>query len=417
MREANQEIDLTNFECNFLLFRRYDRIALAMYRKNLLLPVISFVLVVLFILGTACSLLPSLPPATSLAPTLTPELTPTPTETPVTPMPSPTLPATQPGWQMPAVETIPALPSIADVVAKVKPSVVSINIKASNVFNQTMTGAGSGWIIDKSGIIVTNNHVIEGATDITVTLDDGRTFPVDLKSVAGDSITDLAILKIGNASNLTAVAVGDSTKLRLGDWVIAIGNSLDLGVSPSEGIVRTLQATVTVAAGQTLYNLIGTTAAINPGNSGGPLLNMAGQVVGITSLKISTSGVEGMGYAISTQQSMPTIQQLVRTGYVVRPWLGVTLRDVDPFVVFRYNLAVDHGALIINVASGSPADKAGLRPGDVVTKFGNQDIIDVSGLLQALHASKIGQPVQITFWRDQNENTTTATLTESPPPS
>ncbi|MDO8687367.1 MAG: trypsin-like peptidase domain-containing protein, partial [Dehalococcoidales bacterium] len=185
---------------------------------------------------------------------------------------------------LPSISTnqAPALPSIADVVAKVKPSVVAINTSVPGydpyTGSSTQTGAGSGWIIREDGIIVTNNHVLENADTITVTLDDGRAFQVDLKTVATDPLTDLAILRI-DAKNLPAVAVGDSRQLRLGDWVVAIGNSLDLGVSPSAGIVRSLRASVPVSAGQTLYNLIGTTAPINPGNSGGPLVNMAGEVV------------------------------------------------------------------------------------------------------------------------------------------
>lgn len=326
-----------------------------------------------------------------------------------------------PEWSIaPAESQAPILPSIADVVAKVKPSVVAINVEVTvndRFFGtQTQEGAGSGWIIDENGIIVTNNHVVEGAGNITVTLDDGRTFPADLKAVATDLLTDLAILKI-DAENLPAVTVGDSNKLRLGDWVVAIGNSLDLGVSPSEGIVRSLKASVPISAGETLYNLIGTTAAINPGNSGGPLVNMAGEVIGITSAKISAAGIEGMGYAISTQEAVPIIQQLINTGYVVRPWLGVTLYSVDQFVVYQYRLAVDNGAFIVEVAQGSPADKAGLKAGDVITKFEGLEITDVNELLTALYSSQIGQKVEITFWRGKTQNTTSVTITESPKPS
>lgn len=331
------------------------------------------------------------------------------------------IPVSKNETQLPAISTSqsPPLPSIADVVAMVKPSVAAINISVPGydpyTGSSTQTGAGSGWIIREDGIIVTNNHVLENADSITVTLDDGRAFLVDLKTVATDPLTDLAILKI-DAKNLPAVAVGDSRQLRLGDWVVAIGNSLDLGVSPSAGIVRSLRASVPVSAGQTLYNLIGTTAPINPGNSGGPLLNMAGEVVGITSAKISASGVEGMGYAISSQDAMPIIQQLIDTGYVVRPYLGVTLYDVDQFVVFRYRLAVDKGAFLISVAEGSPADAAGLKDNDVITRFDNQEITDVNQLLNALHSAQVGQTVSITFWRGKTEQITSATLIKSPPP-
>lgn len=312
-----------------------------------------------------------------------------------------------------------ALPNIADVVARVKPSVVAINTKVTDIdrFNRPFTqeGAGSGWIIREDGIIVTNNHVVEDAQEITVTLDDGRTFPVDVSKIAADRITDLAVIRI-DAKNLPAVAMGDSRKLRLGDWVVAIGNSLNLGVTPSAGIVRTLKATVPASAGETLYDLLGITAPINPGNSGGPLVNMAGEVVGITSIKISESGVEGMGYAISSYTAKPIIEALMQKGFVVRPYLGVTLSTVSQFVMSRYNLAVSKGAFVVEVAPGSPADKAGLKAGDVITKFESKDIVTVDELLSALHLSQIGQQAAITYWRGKGTFTTSATLIESPPP-
>ncbi len=352
-----------------------------------------------------------------------------PTQTPPVSPPVPT-PKTAPGPQYAnpadANFTIPlgqgqamALPNIADVVAMVKPSVVAINIKVTDIdrFNRPFTqeGAGSGWIIRDDGIIVTNNHVVEDAQEITVTLDDGRTFPVDVSKIAADRITDLAVIRI-DAKNLPAVAMGDSRKLRLGDWVVAIGNSLNLGVTPSAGIVRTLKATVPASAGETLYDLLGITAPINPGNSGGPLVNMAGEVVGITSIKISESGVEGMGYAISSYTAKPIIEALMQKGFVVRPYLGVTLSTVNQFVVSRYNLAVSKGALVVEVASGSPADKAGLKAGDVITKFESKDIVTVDELLSALHLSQVGQQAAITYWRGKGTFTTSATLIESPPP-
>lgn len=313
------------------------------------------------------------------------------------------------------------LPSIADVVARVKPSVVAINTKFTSfdIFNRPFTeeGAGSGWIIREDGVIVTNNHVVEDAEEITITLDDGRTFPVDMGKIATDELTDLAIIRI-DTRNLPAAAVGDSRKLRLGDWVVAIGNSLNLGVTPSAGIVRTLKATVPVSPGETLYDLLGTTAPINPGNSGGPLVNMAGEVIGITSAKISEAGVEGMGYAISSYSAKPIIEALIQKGFVVRPYLGlVSLYTVDQFAVARYNLAVDKGILIIAVAPGSPGEKAGLKARDVIVKFKDKDVTNVDEFLSALHSSQLGQEVTITYWRGRGSFTTSATLIESPPPS
>ena len=309
------------------------------------------------------------------------------------------------------------MPSIADVVAKVKPSVVTINTETvtSDFFNtpSLQEGAGSGWIIDKSGIIVTNNHVVEGAQNITVVLDDGRTFPVDVKNVATDALADLAVLKI-NAENIMAVAVGNSSNLRIGDWVVAIGNSLGMGTSATKGIVSSLGVNLEVSAGQTLNDLIQTDAAINPGNSGGPLVNLAGEVIGINSAKIARVGVEGTGFAISIKEALPIIQQLIKTGYVVRPWLGVGLYPVDQYAVYRYNLAVDTGALVISVAAGSPAEKAGLKAGDVIAKFAGKEIADVNELLKGIHSAQVGQDVEIIFWRGKDQNSAHAILVKSP---
>ena len=374
-----------------------------MKRINIKNLFVALVLILSIVLSTGCSLLPSADTSPPSSSAVTTNVTPVVSEWSITPPESQGL----------------TLPSIADVVAKIKPSVVAINIKVTgyDIFNQpnTQEGAGSGWIIREDGIIVTNNHVVEGATSISVTLDDGRTFPVDATTVHTDPLSDLAILKI-DATNLPAATLGDSSKLRIGDWVVAIGNSLGEGTSATSGIVSALDVSLSVTSSQTLYNLIQTDAPINPGNSGGPLVNMAGEVIGITSAKIASVGVEGMGYAISSQEAAPIIEQLVKTGYVVRPWLGVSLYPVNQFVLQRYNLAVDKGAFVVNVASGSPADEAGLRVGDVITSFAGKEIDTVDDLIQAIRSAEIGQKVEITYWRGESQKTTSATLIESPPP-
>ncbi|MFH1381286.1 MAG: trypsin-like peptidase domain-containing protein [Chloroflexota bacterium] len=343
----------------------------------------------------------------------------TPTPTPIAAPPEvPPSPAGN-GWTPPPLSGGPLLPSIADVVAQVRPSVVAINTRSIgyDFFNRpaVQEGAGSGWILREDGTIVTNNHVVEGATNINVTLADGRTFSADLKTVATDPLTDLAVLKI-STNGLPPAPVGDSGKLRVGDWVVAIGNSLGLGISAKEGIVSRLGVSLTISD-QTLYELLETSAAINPGNSGGPLVNMAGEVIGITSAKIASSGVEGMGYAISIQEALPVIQQLVNTGYVVRPWLGIGLYTVDQLAIAMYSLSVDKGVLVVNVGAGSPADKAGLQGGDVITRFGDTDITTDDELTRAIHSAQIGQTVDITFWRGQTMQTTPATLAQTPPPA
>lgn len=310
-----------------------------------------------------------------------------------------------------------ALPSIADVVARVKPSVVAINTEITSVdfFNRPFTqgGAGSGWIISEDGYIVTNNHVIENAGTITVTLDDGRTVPATVVGV--DILTDLAVIKI-DAGDLLAVTVGAPERLRVGDWVVAIGNSLGRGIRATQGIVSLQGASIQVEASQILYGLIETDAAINPGNSGGPLVNMAGEVIGITSAKYAEVGVEGVGYAISTETAMPVIEQLITSGVAVHPWLGVSVFTVNQMVVEEFNLAVEEGAFVTEVIPDSPAGKAGLTAEDVITGFAGKDITSADDLIIAIRSARVGEEVEITFWRDNTANTTHATLTERPVP-
>ena len=344
--------------------------------------------------------------------------TPQPAETPPSPpTPGITTPVA-PGWELPPTESNASpLPGIADVVAQVKPSVVAINTRFTgyDIFNRPFTqeGAGSGWIIDEDGIIVTNNHVIEGVKSITVTLADGRILTAEVSGT--DYLTDLAIVKV-NAGSLPAAPLGDSSELRIGEWVVAIGNPLGLGISAKEGIVSRLGVTMPLGGGQILYDLIETSAAINPGNSGGPLINMAGQVIGITSVKIAMSGVEGMGYAISSRTAGAIIEGLITRGYIIRPWLGVGLHTVDQWIASSYNLAVNEGALVTQVNPGSPAAKAGLEEGDVITGFDNQKITSADGLIQAIHSAEIGKRVELTFWRGEAQEVTYTVLAESPPP-
>jgi len=381
------------------------KIKLAMKRANIKYLLISLILFLVLSLGSGCVYIetPS-PPEPSPAPS---------------PPPADTAAPIDPGWKLPPVESqAPALPNFIPVVAKVKPSVAAINteVVTFDIFNRPFRqqGAGSGWIIDEDGIIVTNNHVVQGAKSVTVTLTDNRTFLA--AEVRADPFTDLAVVKI-DAANLPAVSIGDSSKLRVGEPVAAIGNPLGLGISMKGGWVSRLGVSMDVSAGQTLYDLIETDAAINPGNSGGPLVNMAGEVVGITSAKLAAVGVEGMGYAISSRTAMPIIEQLIQKGYVVRPWLGVVLYTVDQFAVFRYNLAVNKGVLVTEVAPGSPADKAGIEPGDVIVSLNGEEISTAQQLIQAIHSSEVGQRVEITFWRGDIQKTTSAVLAESPPPS
>ncbi len=374
-----------------------------MNRANVKYAIACFILILPLLLGTGCQLLPDIDISPTPGPPPTPTSTPSPLDT---------------DWTLPRPQgQAPLLPSIADVVAKVRPSVVAINTEVItfDIFNRPFTqeGAGSGWIIDQTGLIVTNNHVVEGAKSVSVTLADDQTFAAE--TIRTDLLTDLAVVKI-NAGKLPAATVGDASRLRVGDWLVAIGNPLGLGISAKEGIVSRVGVPLTVSSGQTLYDLIETSAAINPGNSGGPLVNMAGEVIGITSVKIATVGVEGLGYAININTAAPIIEALVTTGYVTRPWLGVVLLTVDQGTAQRFGLAVTQGALVTEVAPGTPADKAGIESGDVIVEFDDKEITNVQDLIQAIHFSQIGQRVEITFWRGDVKDTTSAVLVESPPP-
>jgi serine protease Do len=316
-------------------------------------------------------------------------------------------------WTFP-LESEPAtpLPDFPPVVAEVMPSVVSVTteIVVSDFFGRQSTEyvAGSGILIDDNGHIVTNNHVVEDAQSIYVELADGRIFPAN--TVGTDSLSDLAVIKI-DAANLTYVYWGDSSLLSVGRWVLAIGNALGEGITATEGIVSRLNVSVNVE-GNTLYGLIQTTAPVNPGNSGGPLMNMAGEVIGITSIKIVASAVEGIGYAISSNEAKPIIENLIRYGHVTYPWLGVSVSTVTPLLAASENLSVDRGALIVEIVADSPAEAAGLRVGDVIIRFGGKEISNVADLVQAIRISEIGEDVEIVFVRGEDTKTISARLVE-----
>ncbi len=339
--------------------------------------------------------------------------TPTPVKT-VTPT------AIMADWVTPDVSSgteISKYPDFIPLVEQVRPSVVAIDVTvvSFDVLSGSVPqeGSGSGWIIDESGLIVTNNHIVSGAESITITLDDGRSFQAAI--IRTDRVSDIAVLKI-NASGLKAAKIGNSTQLKVGQWVMAMGNSLGRGISATKGIVSNLDVTIRVSIWEALYNLIQTDAPINPGNSGGPLFNLAGEVVGITSVKVAEVGVEGTGYAISMDQALPIITDLVKIGYYSRPWIGVSLYSVDSIVVLRYRLSVDKGALVTRVAAGSPADKIGIKPGDVITAIDNKAVANVAELNKILHNYQIGQSVTLTYYQGIAPNTVTITLAASPPP-
>jgi serine protease Do len=376
--------------------------------RRLFLPIVSILIVLSLVLSAGCQL-------TLKSGQTTTQNTIAATNTPTTN----TSKVLGTKWEPSIVKAGQNLPSIADVVASVKPSVVAINIKASGVdmFNRPITqeGAGSGWIISEDGLIITNNHVVSGATSINVVLDDGRIYSVDINTVHTDEFSDLAVMKI-EATGLPAAKIGDSSKLRIGDWVVAIGNSLGQGIRATQGIVSRQNVSLDVGQGQTLSGLIETDAAINSGNSGGPLVNMAGEIVGITSAKIAEVGVEGVGYAISSIEAIPILKALINIGYVVRPWLGIGMYTVDAWAAFRYRLSANQGVLVTEVASGSPAGNAGLQAGDVIVRFNRQDITTAAELTSAILKANIGQEVEVIYWRGNSQKTVNAVITESPQP-
>jgi len=332
-----------------------------------------------------------------------------------TPIPPPSNNSTQhidPDWAFPP-ESEPSilLPDFRPVVAEVIPSVVSVTTETvvSSFFGEsTEYVAGSGILIDDEGYIVTNEHVVENAQSIYVELADDRTFSADI--VGTDPLSDLAVIRI-DAADLPYACWGDSSSLSLGEWVLAIGNALEKGIGVTQGIVSSLNVSLTFE-GNTLFGLIRTDAALNPGNSGGPLVNMSGEVIGITSVKIVASEVEGVGYAISSNEAKPIILDLIHYGRVTYPWLGVGAQTVNPLLAAAMNLPVDRGALIVTVVANSPADDAGLIEDDIIIRFGGKEISDVSDLVQAIRASEIGEEVEIDFVRGEDIKTTSARLKE-----
>jgi serine protease Do len=316
-----------------------------------------------------------------------------------------------------------SLESIVDVVARVKPSVVAINVKSivtgydifGRPYSQEQEGAGSGWIISSDGLIVTNHHVVAGASGIMVTFNDGSSLPVDISTVKTDLFTDLAIMKV-EAAGLPAVTIGDADTLKEGEWVVAIGNSLGEGIRVTQGIVSRKGASITDENGLRITGLIETDAVINPGNSGGPLVNMAGEVIGITNAKTVATGVEGVGYAISINTAVPIIQELVDKGYIVRPYLGTGTETMNSSYAFWYRLQAVAGALVTTVDADSPAAQAGLQVKDIIVRFNGQNITSSSELIDAIQKAEIGQEVEIGYWRGSDQFTVKVTIAETPSP-
>jgi serine protease Do len=263
------------------------------------------------------------------------------------------------------------------------------------------TSLGSGFIIDPSGYIVTNNHVIEGADQVTVRLHDDT--ELEAKIIGVDAKTDLALLKVEPKSPLPAVKWGDSDKTRIGDWVLAIGNPFGLGGSVTAGIVSARQRDINAGP---YDDFIQTDASINRGNSGGPMFDMDGGVIGINTAIFSPSGGSvGIGFAIPSNLARQVIDQLRDYGHARRGWLGVRIQSVSPELAEGLRLPSPKGALVANVTTGGPAEAAGIRQGDVILSFNGHAIDEMRKLPRVVAETPIDQEVQIVVWRQGEEKT------------
>jgi S1-C subfamily serine protease len=294
------------------------------------------------------------------------------------------------------------------VIARVRPAVVQVNVTT-----QQGQGLGSGVIIDQRGYIITNNHVVNGASQIQVMLFDGVILPAQVTGIS--SPDDLAVLKVTPPKNgLTVATLGDSSQLRVGQEVLAIGNPLGITQTVTSGIVSALDRTV-----GTIPGAIQTDAPINPGNSGGALVDLQGSLIGIpTSTAIDPqfrTPANGVGFAIPSNRVQFIAPQIIETGSVTnsgRAALGVSVTSVDPTLATQNNLSTNHGALITAVTTGGAAAQAGLRSGDVIVRIENKDVNDVSSLTDALVSKKPGDTVSVQVYRGNQQLTITVKLGE-----
>ena len=326
-------------------------------------------------------------------------------------------------------ENIPS--SFADLAEKLMPSVVNISTTQtvttrSNPFpfqfppgspledmfkefgtpqERKTSALGSGFIIDKKGIVVTNNHVIQGAEDIVVIVGGKKDYKA--KVLGADPGMDLAVLQIETEDNFAPVKFGNSDKARIGDWVIAIGNPFGLGGTVTAGIISARNRSIGLSRYE---DFIQTDASINQGNSGGPLFNMDGEVVGINTAILGQSGSIGIGFAIPSNSAQRVINQLIEFGETKRGWLGVRIQVVTQDIVDVEKLDKPRGALVVSVASGSPSDKAGLLSGDIILEFDGKEITEMKELPKIVAQTDVGKKVSVKIWRNQKEIKKTITL-------
>ncbi|MDA8139653.1 MAG: DegQ family serine endoprotease [Desulfobacteraceae bacterium] len=265
-------------------------------------------------------------------------------------------------------------------------------------FKRELKGLGSGMIMDAQGYILTNNHVVAGASSIQVLLTDGNEYTAKL--VGADPKTDLAVIKINADHPLPHVIFGDSDKLNVGDWVVAIGAPRGLDQTVTQGIISAKHRRG-ILDPSTYQDYLQTDAAINPGNSGGPLINLNGEVIGVNAaIESESGGFEGIGFAIPSNMAVHIARQLIDHGKVVRGWLGVSIKDMTPVVAKEMKMEVTKGALVAEVIKGSPADEAGLKKDDVITQYQGQAIEDASSLQNAVAQTAIGTKASLTVIRE-----------------
>ncbi|TMD70359.1 MAG: PDZ domain-containing protein [Chloroflexi bacterium] len=315
--------------------------------------------------------------------------------------------STQPGSSVASVQT-----QSEQVAATFKPSVVQINITT-----QKGGGLGSGTIIDNRGYIVTNNHVVEGAKQIQVELYDGTILPAQLTGT--DPPDDLAVIKITPPQHMAVATIGDSSQLKVAEYVMAIGNPLGITQTVTSGIVSALGRNVPAGPDVEILGAIQTDAAINPGNSGGALVDLKGDLIGVPTLTIINpefnSPASGVGFAIPSNRVKLIVPQLINTGSVThtgRASLGVSVGTVDPTVAAQANLPVDYGALIVSVTPNGPAASAGLQPNDVIVQVDNKQIMDVASLGDALASKSPGDTVIVKAYRGNQQMTFNVKLGE-----
>jgi S1-C subfamily serine protease len=326
----------------------------------------------------------------------------------------------------------PVLPGgtnvIADAVAKVGPAVVRIDtlkrlmnplggLFGSGATIQQQQGQGSGFITRSDGIVLTNAHVVEGASEVSVTLPDGRSFSG--KVLGSDPVTDVAVVRVA-ASGLPVAPLGDSSKVKPGEWAIAIGNPLGLDNTVTAGIISAIQRTNALGEGQRVPYLQ-TDAAINPGNSGGPLINDHGQVIGINTAIRKAPGA-GLSFAIPINVARQIAAQILERGTASHPYIGVRLQALTPQLAREINASTDecrvpevNGVLVVEVMPGSPAAQSGLKPCDLIDQVGGNDVKNPSQVQLAVDGGRVGAPLTISIRRQNQKSKLVVRPAELPP--